>query len=316
MVLIYTLFWILIPSHNLSRVYVVFLCSCPLFCVVSGREGFEHASNSVELQLVQSNDCGKDEYYIQSADDGQYLTVKRVNIEGTGHRHSDHCGLCIEGKHGFEEMKHRFQEKQSEATLFRFRKYRHSSDPWRKRLEIGSQVLVVNAQTGNHNPSWVKGYVEAFRKNEFGTEIQVKYSGIQAARIDEMVPQYEPRKVSGTLWVPIESDRICRRDCNDTLHPHKIWKESDFPEYYAEERERERVMNLYGQIGDEAIEIGDRTVPDGENRFERRVKSRERRIMKKRKNEMSRNWNSKNNRKRMERKSKKYGKMQQHIVSI
>ena len=286
-------------------------------CTISGRDGFADVSNAVALQLVQSNDCENDEYYIQSADDGQYLTLKNYRVRNNSAvGFSDHSGLCIDFKNGYQELKHRVQEKQSDATLFRFRKYRHSSDSWRKRLEIGSQVLVVNAQTGNHNPSWVKGNVTAFRKNEFGTAIQVRYSGIQEARVDEFVPQYEPRKVSGTLWVPIESDRICRRDCNDTSHHHKTWKESDFPEWYAEEAERQRVMNLYGQIGDDIIEIGDRMVPNGENRFERKVKSRERRNTRKRKNEMSKNWNSKNNKKRMERKSKKYGKMQQHIVSI
>merc|ERR1712130_791082 len=99
--------------------------------------------NSVELQLVQSNDAGKDEYYIQSADDGQYLTVEKVSSENTYERwDSDHCGLCVEGKikQGLEEMKYKFQDKKSEATLFRFQKYRHSLDSWRRRLKIGSQV--------------------------------------------------------------------------------------------------------------------------------------------------------------------------------
>ena len=204
---------------------------------------------------------------------------------------------------------------ESDAAIFRFKECPHSLDSWRKQLEIGSDVVVVCARPGDHSGSWVEGHVIGFRDNGFGTEINVIYRGICAEAYD-WDDNHAPERVSGTVWIPIESNRICRRDCDDTSHRHKIWTESDFIVWTP--WEADRILEKYEafwkcEIGDVMSDIDDpncdRMDSHKGDKFDRKVKYRVKRWRKKRKNGISKNWNSKNDKKRMERKSRKYGKI-------
>lgn len=204
---------------------------------------------------------------------------------------------------------------ESDAAVFRFREHRKPLDSWRKQLEIGSDVVVVCARPGDHSGSWVNGHVIGFRNNGFGTEIEVIYRGIYAEAYDWR-NGHTPERVSGTVWVPIESNRICKRDCDDKSHRHKIWTESDFVEW--DQWETDRILGKYDafwkcEIGDIMSDSDD---PNNDpmdsykrDKFDRKVNYLKKRWRKKTKNVESKNRNSKNDKKRTERKSKKYGKI-------
>ena len=97
-------------------------------------------SDAVILKLVQTDHCGKDEYYIQSVDDGQYLTIKYAQELWYGYVPG---GIPMRSDPRLELLY--FQDYQSEATVFRFRLYhhqRHRVDEWIRRLMCGLTCFI------------------------------------------------------------------------------------------------------------------------------------------------------------------------------
>jgi len=133
--------------------------------------------DAVALKLVQSNECGDDEYYIQSVDDGHYLTVNIKSIAWSGHSQ-------------FSSI--HFQETQSEAAIFRFKEYDGPLARWRERLETGSNIL-FNLSSGGDGSEWVNGRVTGTNQLRFNKQVKVEY-------VDDTLRQ--------TSWVFVESDRI------------------------------------------------------------------------------------------------------------
>ena len=143
-----------------------------------------------------------------------------------------------------------FQHRQSEATLFRFKKYQRSLEEWRRWLGVGSRILFRFKKY--HSTCWVKGEVIDTKDGEFGREIMVKYKGITwGPRGLPFSPYYTFRslinnapkveRVSGEIWIPIESNLISIENLNG-VH-HHILKEEDFSAddfKTIEERESER----------------------------------------------------------------------------
>ena len=134
------------------------------------------------LQLVQTTHCGNDEYYIQSMDNGQYLNGNSMYFD--------------------------FQDYQSAATLFRFKKYQRPLEGWRRRLGVSSHVLYKKQY--RRNSIRAAGEVIATKDGEFGREIMVQYKGFSWTHwcngIYNILPKVE--RVSGEDWIPIESDLI------------------------------------------------------------------------------------------------------------
>jgi len=81
----------------------------------TGTCGLGDAANAITLRLVQPDGCGEDEYYIQSVEDGQYLTMK---YDAQSDPDSDMM-------YGVSTESIGFQVNQSKATLFRFKRYNH-----------------------------------------------------------------------------------------------------------------------------------------------------------------------------------------------
>ena len=280
-----------------------------------------HHYGAVHLNLAQSAHCGADEYYIQSVDDGQYLTVKEGPSPTYRHHVSHHRDVNIPLK-----LLH-FQKEQSEATVFRIKKYESSLSSWRTQLKIGSKVFVRDSRISQricHGNGWYKGNVIGIKDSdvsEYGKMINVKYSGIAI----DCSGLRKVCRVSGELWVPIESEDISLFTKDEkSEYYRRILREEDFsPDCFktAEEMEaewKEIEENLRGEIGDDVVK---QTRPDGAQDIEYEQK---RKIMKSksfiqhrngRKEKKKKKWiykGLKSDIKRLERKSRKYGLIQKY----
>ena len=246
------------------------------------------ATNAVVLQFVQTKECGNDEYYIQNIENGQYLTFQRTMW---------------------------FQYDQSEATLFRFKTFHQPLERWRKRLTVNSHVLYRG----------LKGTVIATKHNGFGTEIKVRYYPILWYRdsesdmfrrvsrekwipieSDEISSERDHfRRVSGEKWIPIESDEISIQNL-DGMH------DTEFKGNW---------IDLDGEIGDDLDGL---TSSDGRGQYKRRVKSNRKRRVKSEKKQGTKErrkwshkkWSGKDNDKRIERKSRKYGLIRKYAFYL
>ena len=190
------------------------------------------------LQLVQTNHCGNDEYYIQRMENGQYLKIDshRRPLGPVTSGGSVCIRICL------------FQDCQSEATLFRFKKYQRPLEEWRRCLGVGSSILYKLKYPLRRSSVWVKGEVIGTKDGEFGREIMAKYKGITwGPRGPPFSPYYTFRslindapkveRVSGEIWIPIESNLISNKI------PYGVLKEEDFSAddfKTVEERERDR----------------------------------------------------------------------------
>ena len=238
---------------------------------------------------MQTKDCGNDEYYIQSIDNGQYLTLQ-YNGAIPAHLKS----VC-------------FQDDQSKAALFRFKTY-HRDQPleqWRKHLTLYSHVLYRDEESTDF---WVRATVVATKHNGFGSEIKVRYSGYTDDDFYRNI-----RIVSGERWLPIESDLIFHpksKKC-PVLRAHDL-SADDFGSYQEKLEWKVAVGALHGEIGDDLDGI---TYPDARGQYKRRVKSNRKRTVKSEKKQGAKErrkwshkkWSGKDNDKRIERKSRKYG---------
>ena len=156
----------------------------------------EGPSDAVIFQLVQADHCGNDEYYIQSVEDGRYLFIEG-NVEVKWSQ-----GPVL-----------KFQEFQSEATLFRFKNNERPLEEWRKSFRIGSDILYLKQRI--RRPVWVRGKVIATKNGEFGKEIKVKYKGLIWRNY--MVND-EVERVRGEIWIPIASDLISIENLDGVQH--------------------------------------------------------------------------------------------------
>ena len=193
-----------------------------------------------------------DEYYIQSIDNEQYLILQCYNVALVPNLNS----MC-------------FQDDQSKATLFRFKTYHQPLEQWRKRLTLYSHILY---QVPHSADFWVKGTVVAIKHNGFGTEIKVRYSGYTAWYRD-----FTFRRVSGEIWIPIESDAISFQNLDGIQHSvlraHDL-SADDFGSAQEIWEWKVAVGALYGEIGDDLDGL---TCPDGRGQYKRRVKSNRKR---------------------------------------
>ena len=278
-----------------------------------------HHSHAVHLNLAQSAHCGDDEYYIQSVDNGQYLTIK----EGSSPTYS--MGMWRYLFHRDVKLLY-FQEDQCEATMFRIKKYESSLSSWRKQLKIGSKVFIKNSQLRHADgwKCWFKGNVIGIMDSgasEFGKMINVKYNGVAI----DCSGLRRVRRVNGELWIPIESEDISlfTKD-EDSEHYRHILREVDFsPDCFktAEEMEaewKEIQESLRGEIGDDII---GRVLPDGAQdiEYEKRRKTaksksfiQHRNMRKERKKKKWIYKGLKSDIKRLEKKSRKYGLMRKY----
>lgn len=256
---------------------------------------------------MQTKDCGNDEYYIQSIDNGQYLTLQcsfEIPSLWDNGAISAHLNFTC------------FQDDQSKAALFRFKTY-HRDQPlaqWRKRLTRYSHVLYRDEESTDF---WVKGTVVATKHNGFGTEIKIRYSGYTDYEFNRNI-----RIVSGERWLPIESDLIFHpksKKCT-VLRAHDLFA-SDFGSYQEKLEWKVAVGALHGEIGDDLDGL---TSSDGRRQYKRRVKSNRKRKVKSEKNQGTKErrkwshkkWSGKDNDKRIERKSRKYGLIRKYAFYL
>ena len=68
----------------------VFLFQLCFWCTMPGYHGLDDASYAETLRLVQPDHCGDDEYYIQSVDYGQYVSIKNESVDDP-----QHFGICV-----------------------------------------------------------------------------------------------------------------------------------------------------------------------------------------------------------------------------
>ena len=263
---------------------------------------FCEAPNAVVLEFVQTNDCGNDEYYIQSIDNGQYLTLQCYDVALVPNLNS----MC-------------FQKDQSKATLFLFKRYQQPLEQWKKRLTVNSHVLYRDGESAVY---WVKGTVIAIKHNGFGTEIKVRYSGYTAwctnGEWDHL------RRVSGETWIPIESNLISIQNLDGIKHSVLRARDLSADDFGSEQEIWEwqvAVGALYVEIGDDLDGL---TCPDGRGQYERRVKSNQKRRVKSEKKQGTKErrkwshkkWSGKDNDKRIERKSRKYGLIRKYAFYL
>lgn len=268
-------------------------------------DALRDASYAGVLQLVQVNDCENDEFHIQNMDDGRYLTVQ-----------CGHGGSCT---YTLRLRSVCFQDDPLKATLFRFKTYHHRLERWRKRLTVNSNVLYRERDYWGTR-TWIKGHVVGTRHSGFGTEMKVKYSGYSGDDYDDF--EDKVKWISGGRWIPIESDLISVQNLNGI--EHTVLRAYDLcADNFRTHREKVEwklaVGALSGEIGDDRDGIMCR---DGGNRYKQRVTSERRRKMekknKKKKNRkrIHRDWNGKDDDKRIERKSRKYGLIRKYQVHL
>ena len=112
----------------------------------------EGPSGAVAFQLVQTDHCQNDEYYIQCVGDGRYLFIESKVI--------------VNQNDWFPGPVLKFQECQSKATLFRFKNNEPPLDEWRKSLRIGSDILYLTPRPSNLHQVWVRGKVMAIKNGQ------------------------------------------------------------------------------------------------------------------------------------------------------
>merc|ERR1712013_832174 len=144
---------------------------------------------AIKLRLQQP-DLDKDEYLLQSADDGRYVVVPEDQSRWSR-------------KFGPYALTDDF----SEATRFRLSQCRPPRLP-RDRLEIGQRVLYrvqrrLRCCGYYTDEQWVRGVVCARRCNEFGCEVRIEYDGMVTT--DEDWPFEKDRRSGTTEWLPLTS---------------------------------------------------------------------------------------------------------------
>merc|ERR1711879_179107 len=218
-------------------------------------------------------------------DDGKYLAVEydneRLGLLSCG------CPLYDDPYRWAFSMN--FKDSSSEATLFRIKEYPFIRDRGFE-LEIGSRVSY--RVWGYNDYIWIGARVIATKYSAFGKEVKLKYGGYRSAYSDDI------RRVDGvTDWIPALSPFITRYD------PYQYSQCMLEYEYLWNRWEEEEAKLLECNVCD--LNMMD------DDRYKKRVKSRKMRKSKKKKRGHYRDWNvdDKKSLKRIERKSRKYGRI-------
>merc|ERR1711879_269258 len=205
-----------------------------------------------------------------------------------------------------------FKDSPSEATLFRIKEYPSINRVRDCDLEIGSRFhyRVCGPDEPDH---WISARVIATKFSAFGKEVKLKYGGYW--RRDYFLDIQ--RRDGVTDWIPAWSPDITRYD------PKYEHKQSLLEsQYLRKQREKQEALRV-SQWAQEEAEIGDIRVCDhdcielklqNDERYKKRVKSRKMIKSKTKKKRHYRDWNVDDiqSMKRIERKSRKYGRIPKH----
>jgi len=258
-------------------------------CKYLAPRGTDVRDKALSLQLVRPEHGGDDEYYFQNLDDGKYLTVQygKESIDHHGHRGYPIHNYYDHYRGGPDPVPSlHFADSPSEATLFRLKKYPLKRDRGFD-LRIGCRVNYYDEQYDDY----FEAHVIGIRYSAFGKEVKLKYGGMVGAFTEQWIDEV-------TEWITALNPKI------SAYSKYKIclWKPQQ--PLNAEEK---------AEIGD--LKICDLNVMEDE-RYEKRVKSRGKMKSKKRKRGNYRNGKVEDKRafKRIQRKMRKYGRIQKYSL--
>jgi len=265
--------------------------------------GGDKRDQALSLQLVRPDEGGDDEYHFMNLDDGKYLAVK-YDHERIVRLHRG-CPLYHDPSRTFlplrsygdevPEPSMHFKDSPSEGTLFRIKEYPFIRERGFE-LEIGSRVhyRVWGFDEPDH---WISARVIAAKYSAFGKEVKLKYGGYCCTYGDIIY-----RREGVTDWIPALSPDIKRYGSEADHNRQRLLAE----QFVAEQFE------IFWKKWEKEFEcnVCDPNMMDDE-RYKKRVKSRKMRKSKKKKRGHYRDWNvdDKGSLKRIERKSRKYGRI-------
>merc|ERR1712048_712872 len=231
-------------------------------------------------------------------DDGKYLAVEYDNERIVSLPHGQPLYLDPSREDAEAEPSLNFEDSPSEATLFRVKEYPFIRDQGFD-LEIGSRVhhRVWGPDQPDH---WISARVIATKFSAFGKEVKLKCGGYCSHYFHDIY------RIDGvTDWIPALSPDITRYD------PHYEYGQSLLEIEYL--WNQSRVCNQWEKEETPSFEcnVCDPTMMDDE-RYKKRVKSRKMRKSKKKTRGHYSDWNvaDKRSLKRIERKSRKYGRIE------
>merc|ERR1712013_51771 len=227
--------------------------------------------NAIKLRLYQP-DRDKDEYYLQSADDGRYVAI-------------------ADSKERSRWTSFELINDLSEAALFGLTQ---CVLPCLHRLKMGQRVLFrarcYESEWYDLPEAWLRGRVCERRHTEYGHEVRIAYSGTV---IGYAGVKHER---SGTSrWIPLTSyDIDFDMEFDERVLEDRLIEENACPETTA--------WNPYCRV-----ELCDQVFREGEDRFYRKLKSQRKTKTGKRKGKNERsNANALRAQSRVRRKNKKY----------
>lgn len=155
------------------------------------------------LRLIQTADCAKDEYHIQSVKNEHYLSVQYKQWH----------------------QKERYHIQPSKTYKVRIKSHRRYLALWRRKLNIGSSVWIQSEFNGNE--LFYRGKVIDFWQGDHEDEIKVHFMGFpDGYKGQELydVPRFRNKVIEREEWIPIGADYLCKGDCKNPLHEHRVMR--------------------------------------------------------------------------------------------